>query len=96
MSRLRDRPRGRLEPLLLRVEEAALVLGLSRSKVFAMLAAGELPVVRIGRSVRVPKAQLEFWIRHQAEEEERKRDERWVHYFGPRKEALIADDEDLG
>ena len=51
-----------MEPMLLRAAEVAKLLGLGRSKVFAMLAAGELPVVRIGRSVRVPRAALEHWI----------------------------------
>lgn len=51
-----------MEPLLIRAEEAAKLLGLGRSKVFEMIAAGELPVVRIGRAVRVPRAQLEHWI----------------------------------
>ena len=49
-------------PLLLKAGEAAKLLGLGRSKVFAMLAVGELPVIRIGRSVRVPRAALEDWI----------------------------------
>jgi len=51
-----------MEPLLLKAGEAAKLLGLGRSKVFAMLAVGELPVIRIGRSVRVPRAALERWI----------------------------------
>jgi excisionase family DNA binding protein len=51
-----------MEPLLLRAAEVAKLLGLGRSKVFAMLAVGELPVIRIGRSVRVPRAALEDWI----------------------------------
>lgn len=49
-------------PILLRAEEVALQLGLGRTKVFEMLAAGELPVVRIGRSVRVPRRSLEQWV----------------------------------
>jgi excisionase family DNA binding protein len=52
-----------LEPLLLRPTEVGKLLGLGRSKVFAMLATGELPVVRLGRSVRVPREALERWIR---------------------------------
>ena len=52
-----------LEPLLLKATEAAKLLGLGRSKVFAMVAAGELPVIRIGRSVRIPRQALERWIR---------------------------------
>jgi excisionase family DNA binding protein len=51
-----------MEPLLLTVGDVAKLLGLGRSKVFAMLAVGELPVIRIGRSVRVPRAALEDWI----------------------------------
>lgn len=51
-----------MEPLLLKAGEVAKLLGLGRSKVFAMLAVGELPVIRIGRSVRVPRAALEGWI----------------------------------
>jgi excisionase family DNA binding protein len=51
-----------VDQLLLRAEEAAKVLGLGRSKVFAMLSRGELPVVRIGKSVRVPAKALEQWV----------------------------------
>jgi excisionase family DNA binding protein len=51
-----------MEPLLLKAADVAKLLGLGRSKVFAMLAAGELPVVRMGRSVRVPHAALERWV----------------------------------
>jgi excisionase family DNA binding protein len=51
-----------MEPLLIRAEEAAKLLGLGRSKVFQMIATGELPVIRMGRSVRVPKAELVRWI----------------------------------
>ncbi len=48
--------------LLLRAEEAARALGIGRSKLYALLAAGELPVVRIGRATRIPAAALERWI----------------------------------
>jgi len=48
--------------LLLKPIEVAELLGLSRSKVFEMLAAEELPVVRFGRVVRVPRDQLDEWI----------------------------------
>lgn len=55
----------RLEPLLLRATEVGKLLGLGRSKVFAMVAAGQLPAIRIGRSVRVPRDALERWVREQ-------------------------------
>ncbi len=50
-------------PLLLRVEEAAKLLGVGRTTVFALVSAQKLPVVRIGRSVRIPREALERWIR---------------------------------
>jgi len=48
--------------LLLRPSEVAETLGLSRSKVFELLAAHELPSVHIGRSTRVPRHELETWL----------------------------------
>jgi len=38
------------------------MLGISRSKVFELLAAQELPLIHIGRSTRIPRNQLEEWI----------------------------------
>lgn len=51
-----------VEPLLLRAGEAALLLGIGRTKVFEMLATGELPAIRIGRCVRISRDQLERWV----------------------------------
>jgi len=51
-----------MDRLLLRPEEAARVLGIGRSKLFELLAAGELPVVRIGRSTRIPAPALQRWV----------------------------------
>ena len=51
-----------MEPLLLRPEEAAGILGIGRSRIYELLAAGELPVVRIGRFRRIPVAALRVWI----------------------------------
>jgi excisionase family DNA binding protein len=53
---------------LLRAEEAAVVLGIGRSKVFEMLRAGELPVIRLGRSVRIPRQALAVWIEERTEQ----------------------------
>ncbi len=60
---------GSFTPLLLRAEEVARRLSLGRSKVFQMLAQGELPAVRIGRSVRVPEQALREWLERQTEEQ---------------------------
>lgn len=51
-----------MEPGLLRVEEAAKYLSLGRSKTYELIQAGELPAVRIGRSVRVSTAGLKAWL----------------------------------
>ncbi len=48
--------------LVLRAEEVAEELGIGRWKVYEMMATGELPTIRIGRLVRVPRAALERWI----------------------------------
>lgn len=45
-------------PMMLTAEETAAILGLSRTKVYELIAAGELPVMRFGRSVRVNRAEL--------------------------------------
>jgi excisionase family DNA binding protein len=47
---------------LLRVEEAAEWLGLSRTKAYELVYRGTLPSVTIGRSRRVPVAALEAFV----------------------------------
>jgi excisionase family DNA binding protein len=44
--------------LVLSVAEAAALLGLSRAFAYELVARGELPVVRFGRRIVVPKAAL--------------------------------------
>jgi excisionase family DNA binding protein len=51
-----------MERLLLRPVEAAEMLGVSRSKIYELLAEGELPVVMLGPSMRVPLHELRRWI----------------------------------
>jgi excisionase family DNA binding protein len=52
--------------LLLTIEEAAQRLGLGRSKTYQLAATGVLPVIHLGRSVRVPVEALQEWVRAQA------------------------------
>lgn len=47
---------------LLRAEEVAQLLGIGRSKTYALIARGDLPSLRIGRLVRVPRHALDQWI----------------------------------
>lgn len=52
--------------LLVDSREVARLLGVGRTKAFELMARDELPVVRIGRCVRVSRAALEVWIGEQA------------------------------
>ena len=63
----RDKPKGgdqMDDRMLMRAEEVARVLGIGRSTVFGRR---ELPVIRIGRLVRVPKPALDEWIAKRTE-----------------------------
>jgi excisionase family DNA binding protein len=56
--------------LLLRMTEVAALLGLGRSTVYELVQRGELPVIHVGRAVRVPAAALERWVERQTIEAE--------------------------
>lgn len=49
------------QPLLISVQEAAKRVGLGKSKVYAMIDAGQFPHKRVGRRVLVPVKALEKW-----------------------------------
>src|SRR5215218_7852673 len=50
-------------PLLLTPEEAAELLRLGRTTVYALMKAGEIHAVHIGRSCRISRAELERYVR---------------------------------
>jgi excisionase family DNA binding protein len=54
--------------LLIRVSEAAEMLSVARSKAYLMVNAGELPSVRLGKSVRIPIEALKDWVAKQTAE----------------------------
>jgi excisionase family DNA binding protein len=61
-------PEGRRDafssgPLLLTPEEAAKVLRIGRTTVYALMKAGELHPVHIGRSCRLSRSDLERYVR---------------------------------
>jgi excisionase family DNA binding protein len=60
-----DDTRRTMEDRALRVPEVAQRLGISRTKAWQMARAGELPTLRLGRSVRVPVSALARWIEEQ-------------------------------
>jgi excisionase family DNA binding protein len=50
-------------PLLLTPEEAAWVLRIGRTTIYALMKSGDLRPVHIGRSCRLPRAELERYVR---------------------------------
>jgi excisionase family DNA binding protein len=53
--------------LLLEAGEVARLLCIGRTKVYQLIASRELPVISIGRCVRVPKHELQMWISSRTE-----------------------------
>jgi excisionase family DNA binding protein len=51
---------------LIRADRVAKMLGVSVPRAYAVMAQGRIPTVRIGRSVRVSRRQLERWIEAQS------------------------------
>ena len=59
-----------IEKILLKPNEVFSALGLSRAKGYSLLASGELPSIRIGRSVRIPVTDLHKWVEQQKAKQE--------------------------
>jgi excisionase family DNA binding protein len=53
--------------LLLRVQEAARLLGVSRAFVYKLLAQGQIRTVKLGRVRRIPRTEVERLAREGAE-----------------------------
>ena len=60
---------------LLRPAEVVKILGIGRTRFYQMVSGGELPVCRIGRSIRVPLAELSQWVQANTEQPEGARDD---------------------
>jgi excisionase family DNA binding protein len=50
------------ETLVMTVPEAGRLLGLNRNRAYLAAARGEIPTIRIGKLIRVPKAALRAMI----------------------------------
>lgn len=59
---LAKRPPASASEQLIAAEAVALILGVSRDRVWALVRAGSLPVVRIGRSIRFAPSKIRMWI----------------------------------
>ena len=49
----------------LKVPEVARIIRVARSRAYELVAEGEIPSVRIGRSVRVSRKELDLWLEEQ-------------------------------
>lgn len=58
-----------VEKLLLRPQEAGELIGVSRAQAYQMIARGELPSVRLGKSISVPLDKLREHIEQLAEQQ---------------------------
>ena len=61
-----------MDRILLRPDEAAAAIGVSRAKLYALLAARAIPSVKIGGSIRIPIEQLKLWIAERTAEQSRR------------------------
>ena len=51
---------------LLTVPEAASMLRIGRNLAYELVARGELPALRLGRVIRIPRGALNDWVRESA------------------------------
>lgn len=54
------------DPLVLSVTEAAHLLGVGRNHLYDLIADGQIPHVRFGRLIKIPRSTLETWLADQA------------------------------
>ena len=66
-QKTRDAEGGRREPWLLRVEDVAELLGISRSSVYNLINSNQLPSIRIAGCRRIPTDQLRKWVAQQGQ-----------------------------
>jgi excisionase family DNA binding protein len=60
-----DERTGTLQPLLLTIPEAAVLLSIGRTTVYELIGSGAIATVHIGRSTRIPVAELRDFVARQ-------------------------------
>lgn len=55
------------DPICVRVNDAARMIGVGRTKLYALIAAGEVETIKLGKSTRITTASLHDLIRRQRE-----------------------------
>lgn len=53
---------------MLRPADLVPLLGVSRNRIYQLLAKGALPAVREGRAIRIPRAAWETWLQWRSKE----------------------------
>ena len=59
---------GAPQRLLLRIPEAAETLAIGRTKIYELIATGELPTIRVGRAVRISVSTLQKWVENREQQ----------------------------
>lgn len=54
-----------LDPICVRVNEAARMIGVGRTKLYELIAAGEIETVKLGKATRITTASLHDLVRRQ-------------------------------
>jgi excisionase family DNA binding protein len=49
---------GRFEPIAVRVSDAVKMIGLGRSKIYELIASGDIEIVKVGAATLIPVASL--------------------------------------
>ncbi|MEZ0577817.1 helix-turn-helix domain-containing protein [Nocardioides sp. MH1] len=62
-DRPQDRSDSRPDPKFLTIAEVATMMRVSKMTVYRLVHNGELPAVRVGRSFRVPEADVDEYLR---------------------------------
>jgi excisionase family DNA binding protein len=55
--------RDRLE--LIDLRELQRILGIGRTKAHSLIASGDIPSIRVGRSIRIDSRDLDAWLKRQ-------------------------------
>lgn len=56
------REQGGIEPVAVRIPQAAAMLGIGRSTLYLCIAAGEIDTIKVGRSTLVPVDSLKAFV----------------------------------
>jgi excisionase family DNA binding protein len=64
----RNPQEGSPQRLLLRIIEVAETLGIGRTKIYELIATGELPTIRVGRAVRISVSTFQKWFEAREEQ----------------------------